>query len=162
MHPAWRRCSSVAYSRYSPSSRLASRAPRRPRCDNELRRLDTSDRMDGRGGVADDEQREPRRGATGGTNLRDVRRPACGNDESPHRGGRHPSGRRPSSGVARLFGGLRRCPRFRRGARADRGGARAPSLRSRWGAPSSIFNGGPARSPPCTPIASASSLPEQG
>ena len=47
MHPVWRRCSSVKYSRYSPSSpfdklratlsgvegsRLARRAPRRPRC----------------------------------------------------------------------------------------------------------------------------------
>src|SRR5204863_10203063 len=32
MHPAWRRCSSVKYSRYSSSSRLARRAPRRPRC----------------------------------------------------------------------------------------------------------------------------------
>jgi hypothetical protein len=32
MHPASRRCSSVKYSRYSPSSRLARRAPRRPRC----------------------------------------------------------------------------------------------------------------------------------
>ena len=32
MHPAPRRCSSVKYSRYSPSSRLAGRAPRRPRC----------------------------------------------------------------------------------------------------------------------------------
>ena len=41
MHPAWLRCSSVAYSRYSPSSRLAIRAPRRPRCDNELLRRDT-------------------------------------------------------------------------------------------------------------------------
>ena len=42
MHPASRRCSSVKYSRYSPSSRLARRAPRRPRCDNDLRRRDTS------------------------------------------------------------------------------------------------------------------------
>src|SRR5436190_19358073 len=32
MHPASRRCSSVKYSRYSPSSRLSRRAPRRPRC----------------------------------------------------------------------------------------------------------------------------------
>ena len=32
MHPVPLRCSSVAYSRYSPSSRLAGRAPRRPRC----------------------------------------------------------------------------------------------------------------------------------
>src|SRR5580704_14755430 len=32
MHPAPRRCSLVKYSRYSPSSRLAGRAPRRPRC----------------------------------------------------------------------------------------------------------------------------------
>ncbi len=31
MHPGLRRCSSVKYARYSPSSRLASRAPRRPR-----------------------------------------------------------------------------------------------------------------------------------
>ena len=30
MHPASLRCSSVKYSRYSPSSRLAIRAPRRP------------------------------------------------------------------------------------------------------------------------------------
>ncbi len=36
MHPAWRRCSSVEYSRYSPSSRLASRAPRPSRCDAAL------------------------------------------------------------------------------------------------------------------------------
>jgi len=41
MHPVPRRCSSVKYSRYSPSSRLAGRAPRRPRCDNELPRRDT-------------------------------------------------------------------------------------------------------------------------
>jgi soluble lytic murein transglycosylase-like protein len=33
MHPGWRRCSSVAYHRYAPSSRLAIRAPRRSRCD---------------------------------------------------------------------------------------------------------------------------------
>ncbi len=32
MHPAPRRCSSVVYSRYVPSSRLAGRTPRRPRC----------------------------------------------------------------------------------------------------------------------------------
>ena len=32
MHPVPRRCSSVTYSRYAPSSRLAGRAPRRPRC----------------------------------------------------------------------------------------------------------------------------------
>ena len=32
MHPVPRRCSSVTYSRYSPFSRLAGRAPRRPRC----------------------------------------------------------------------------------------------------------------------------------
>src|SRR5258705_6137418 len=37
----WLRCSSVTYSRYAPSSRLAIRAPRRPRCDNELLRRDT-------------------------------------------------------------------------------------------------------------------------
>ena len=42
MHPGWRRCSSVAYSRYAPFSRLATRAPRRPRCNNELLRHDTS------------------------------------------------------------------------------------------------------------------------
>src|SRR4030095_41519 len=41
MHPAWRRYSSAAYSRYSPSSRLATRAPRRPRCDNALQIRDT-------------------------------------------------------------------------------------------------------------------------
>ena len=33
MHPRWLRCSSLKYSRYSRSSRLASGAPRRPRCD---------------------------------------------------------------------------------------------------------------------------------
>ena len=32
MHPTWRRCSSLKYCRYSRSSRLASRAPRRPPC----------------------------------------------------------------------------------------------------------------------------------
>ena len=32
MHPVSRRCSSVEYSRFAPSSRLAGRAPRRPRC----------------------------------------------------------------------------------------------------------------------------------
>ena len=32
LHPGARRCSSVAYSRYAPSSRLARRAHRRPRC----------------------------------------------------------------------------------------------------------------------------------
>jgi outer membrane protein len=32
MHPGPRRCSSVEYARYAPSSRLAGRAPRRPRC----------------------------------------------------------------------------------------------------------------------------------
>ena len=31
MHPVWRRCSSVEYCPYAPSSRLASRAPRRPK-----------------------------------------------------------------------------------------------------------------------------------
>src|SRR5437667_11498639 len=30
MHPAWLRCSSLTYSRYARSSRLATRAPRRP------------------------------------------------------------------------------------------------------------------------------------
>src|SRR5687767_4124051 len=30
MHPAWRRCSSLTYARYARSSRLATRAPRRP------------------------------------------------------------------------------------------------------------------------------------
>ena len=33
MHPRWRRCSSLKYSRYSRSSRLAGGAPRRSRCD---------------------------------------------------------------------------------------------------------------------------------
>src|SRR5687768_13439952 len=33
MHPRWRRCSSLKYSRYSRSSRLASGAPRPSRCD---------------------------------------------------------------------------------------------------------------------------------
>src|SRR5262245_9659297 len=32
MHPGWLRCSSFEYSRYAHSSRLAIRAPRRPRC----------------------------------------------------------------------------------------------------------------------------------
>jgi hypothetical protein len=32
MHPRWQRSSSLKYSRYSRSSRLASGAPRRPRC----------------------------------------------------------------------------------------------------------------------------------
>ena len=36
MHPARRRCSSLKYSRYSRSSRLAGRAPRRSRCDAGL------------------------------------------------------------------------------------------------------------------------------
>src|SRR6185295_10306518 len=36
MHPGWRRCSSFKYSRYSQSSRLASRAPRPSRCDAGL------------------------------------------------------------------------------------------------------------------------------
>src|SRR5262245_36371886 len=36
MHPAWRRCSSFKYSRYSRSSRLATRAPRPSRCDAGL------------------------------------------------------------------------------------------------------------------------------
>ena len=36
MHPRWLRCSSLKYSRYSRSSRLASGAPRRPRCDAGL------------------------------------------------------------------------------------------------------------------------------
>ena len=31
MYPVWRRCSSVEYCLYAPSSRLASRAPRRPK-----------------------------------------------------------------------------------------------------------------------------------
>lgn len=30
MHPGWLRCSSLTYSRYARSSRLASRAPRHP------------------------------------------------------------------------------------------------------------------------------------
>ena len=32
LHPVWRRCSSLEYSRYARSSRLATRAHRRPRC----------------------------------------------------------------------------------------------------------------------------------
>jgi hypothetical protein len=36
MHPGWLRCSSFKYSRYSQSSRLASRAPRQPLCDAGL------------------------------------------------------------------------------------------------------------------------------
>ena len=36
LHPGSLRCSSVKYSRYSPSSRLASRAPRRPRCSRHF------------------------------------------------------------------------------------------------------------------------------
>src|ERR1700681_694631 len=36
MHPARRGCSSLKYSRYSRSSRLASRAHRRPRCNAGL------------------------------------------------------------------------------------------------------------------------------
>ena len=36
MHPRWRRCSSLKYSRYSQSSRLAIGAPRRSRCDDGL------------------------------------------------------------------------------------------------------------------------------
>jgi hypothetical protein len=32
MHPRWLRCSSITYAQYSQSSRLASGAPRRPRC----------------------------------------------------------------------------------------------------------------------------------
>ena len=37
MHPARLRCSSVAYARYAPSSRLAARAPRRSPCNAGLR-----------------------------------------------------------------------------------------------------------------------------
>ena len=33
LHPGWLRCSSLTYARYARSSRLASRAPRRSRCD---------------------------------------------------------------------------------------------------------------------------------
>src|SRR5687767_14577475 len=33
MHPGWLRCSSLTDPRYAQSSRLASRAPRPPRCD---------------------------------------------------------------------------------------------------------------------------------
>ena len=33
MHPGWLRCSSLTYAQYARSSRLASRAPRRSRCD---------------------------------------------------------------------------------------------------------------------------------
>src|SRR5688572_19424774 len=36
LHPGARRCSSVAYSRYAPSSRLARRAHRRPRCEQDF------------------------------------------------------------------------------------------------------------------------------
>src|SRR5712691_6114055 len=36
LHPAWLRCSSLKYFRYSRSSRLASRAHHRPRCDAGL------------------------------------------------------------------------------------------------------------------------------
>src|SRR6266699_588811 len=36
MHPRWLRCSSLKYSRYSRSSRLASGAPRPSRCDARL------------------------------------------------------------------------------------------------------------------------------
>src|SRR5437867_5290179 len=36
MHPRWRRCSSLKYSRYSRSSRLAGEAPRPSRCDARL------------------------------------------------------------------------------------------------------------------------------
>jgi hypothetical protein len=45
MHPASRRCSSVKYSRYSPSSRLARRAPRRPRCVTVFMKGSTMSRM---------------------------------------------------------------------------------------------------------------------
>ena len=34
IHPVWRRCLSVEYCRYAPSSRRASRAPRRPQSAN--------------------------------------------------------------------------------------------------------------------------------
>src|SRR5438552_7380614 len=37
MHPGWLRCSSFEYSRYAHSSRLAIRAPRRPRCSTNFR-----------------------------------------------------------------------------------------------------------------------------
>ena len=50
-HPAWLRCSSFEYSRYAHSSRLAIRAPRRPRCNNELLRRDTSDSIRVSGGT---------------------------------------------------------------------------------------------------------------
>src|SRR5688572_1471681 len=36
LHPGARRCSSVAYARYAPSSRLARRAHRRPRCEQDV------------------------------------------------------------------------------------------------------------------------------
>jgi hypothetical protein len=36
LHPGWRRCSSLKYSRYSHSSRLAIRAHRRPRCSTHF------------------------------------------------------------------------------------------------------------------------------
>ena len=38
IHPAWRRCSSVAYCRYARSSRLANRAPRQPKFQRILDR----------------------------------------------------------------------------------------------------------------------------
>src|SRR5262245_58338122 len=38
MHPRWLRCSSLKYSRYSRSSRLAIGAPRTSRCDARLSR----------------------------------------------------------------------------------------------------------------------------
>ena len=46
LHPGQLRCSSVEYSRYSPSSRLAGRAPRRPRCVTVF--ADRSTRLRGR------------------------------------------------------------------------------------------------------------------
>src|SRR5688500_5832580 len=36
MHPAWRRCSSLTHGQYAHSSRLATRAPRRPRCTSQF------------------------------------------------------------------------------------------------------------------------------
>ena len=36
LHPVWLRCSSLKYAQYSRSSRLASRAHRRPRCSQDF------------------------------------------------------------------------------------------------------------------------------
>ena len=68
MHPVWRRCSSVEYCPYAPSSRLVSRAPRRP--------------TTGTCSCADPRARARRAGAEWG--LRDSREaPAWGSWRSP-------------------------------------------------------------------------------